>query len=80
MPAPSQQWFGLTKDGGKVTFDHATLMDWAEERDLTISIGWGATFHLPSGTRIVRGMNPVAARAAGWEDIAEMMEDVLVNA
>lgn len=67
-------WYGLDVQGNPVQCSHQSAMEWAERNDKQVTVGWGSAFQTESGTRYVRGMNPAAARKAGWEDIAVMME------
>lgn len=72
-------WRGLDKQGQQIEITHAKLMDWAYENEEQFSIGWGNTFTMPSGGRLVRFRAGnvsdaiAAAESQGWNDIAELI-------
>lgn len=89
MSAAGSWWNGLATDGSPVGMDHGKLMEWAWKNDMQITIGWRCDFTFPDdkvndpllkGARMVR-TGPdrptfeVAARLAGWEDMAEKFKE-----
>jgi hypothetical protein len=67
-------WMGLSRDGRKLQISHTALMDWAYKNDKQFTVGWSHRFTDSNGNRLVRGDYVEEAKAAGWNDLAEMLE------
>jgi hypothetical protein len=67
-------WMGLSRDGSKLQISHTALMDWAYKNDKQFTVGWSHRFTDSNGNRLVRGDYVEEAKAAGWNDLAEMLE------